>query len=104
VVKNLRHAHPGLGKAAQGVHLGILPSSLLLFAPIPGVLLHGARLAAVPPLAPFLVLRLLAEATFGGFLVHLGAADLSFGANHVDIGLLAAHELADDLIDNSVVY
>src|SRR6266702_4598958 len=103
VAENLRHAHSSGGKAVQGVYLGVLPSPFLLLPAIFGVLLYGARLAAVLPLAAFLVLGLLAEAPVVGVLVYLGTAELSHGADDIDFGFLAAHKLADDLVDEAVM-
>src|SRR3990172_4332476 len=103
IVIDMRHTDSGLIKAQQGVNLGILPCSLLLLSAILGVLLYGASLAAVPPLSPFLILSHMAEAPPAGILIDLGAADLSPGFNNINLGLLTAHKLAENLIYETVM-
>ena len=97
----LRHPHPGSGQAIQGIDFGTLPNFFLHLAPIAAAFLHGARLPAVLDLAAFLVRGVLAEATLIGILVHLGAANRFAAANDIDGGLLAAHQLANHLIDEA---
>ena len=103
VAVQLRDPHAGRGQALQRVNLRVLPGALLLPAAEAGMLPHGAGLAAVAHLAPFLVLGLLAEAAPPRFLVHLGAAHLPCGEYHVNLGFLAAHELADHLVDQAIL-
>ena len=103
IVIDMRHTDSGLIKAQQGVHLGILPCPLLLLSTILGILLYGARLAAVPPFSPFLILSHMAKAPPACFFIDLGAANLSLGLNHIDLGLLTAHKLADNLIYEAVL-
>ena len=101
-VVRLRHAHAGSGQPIQGVDFGVLPGFFLRFAAIARAFRHGARLAAVLHLAVFRVIDALAKAALVGFLVNLGAAHLVAAANDEDHRLLAAHELADHVIDQAV--
>jgi hypothetical protein len=43
------------------------------------------------------------EAALLGLFVNLRATYLFATANHIDLGLLAAHELADDLVDEAIL-
>ena len=52
--------------------------------------------------AAFGVIDALAEAARVGFFVYLRAANILPAADHVDHGFLAAHELADDFIDEAL--
>ena len=99
----LRHAHAGGGELVERVHLGALPRRFLFLAPETRALLHGAGAPAALHAAAFLVLHRLAEAALVGFLVDLGAADFLAAAHEIDRGLLAALELADDVVDESVL-
>jgi hypothetical protein len=97
----LRHPHPGSSQPIQGIDLGTLPDLFLHLAPKAAALLHGARLPAVLDLAAFLIGGVVAEAALIGFLVDFGAANVFAAANDIDGGLLAAHQLAEHLIDEA---
>src|SRR6185369_1547319 len=79
----------------------------LCLAPELRALGHGASLAGVLDLAVFGVIHGLAEAALRRLLVDLGAARLAdtvMGAAHdIGHGFLAAHELANDRIDQAFV-
>ena len=94
----LRYAHPGGSQSIQGIDFGTLPDLFLHLAPVAAAFFHGACLPAVLDLAPFLVGGVVAEAALIGFLVHLGAADMLAAPHDVYRGLLAAHQLTDDLV------
>ena len=97
----LRHPHASGGQPIQGIDLGTLPDLFLHPAPIAAAFLHGTRLAAVLHLAAFLIGGVLAETALIGFLVDFGAANRFAAANDIDGGLLAAHQLANHLIDEA---
>ena len=97
----LRHAHAGGGQAIQGVDFGALPGFFLHLAPVARAFFHGARLPAVLGLAAFLIGRALAETALLGVLVDLGAADLVAAADDIDGRFLAAHQLAQHLVDQA---
>ena len=101
-VVRLGHAHTGVGQFVQGIDLGALPSG---FAGLPAELRslgHGAGLPAVLDLAVFGVIDRLAKAALVSLLVDLGAARFIAAANHIHHRFLAAHELADDGIDQAL--
>ncbi len=100
-LEGLRHPHTRGGETVQRIDLGVLPGFLGHLAPVAGALAAGARLAAVLDPAAFLVGHGLAEVALLGVLVDLGAANLVAAADHVDRGLLAAHQLAGDFVDQA---
>ena len=102
-VVGLGHAHAGRGQTVEGIDLGALPRRLLRFPAETRALGHGARLARVLDLAVLGVVHRLAEAAVRGLLVDLGAACLVTTAHHEDHRFLAAHELALDRVDQSLV-
>ena len=96
------HSHAGIGQAEQRSDLGILPGAFLLLATIFAALGHGPCLTAATHLAAFLILGSLAKATFVGFLVDLGAAQLVAAAHHINRCFLAAHERSQHLVHQAV--
>src|SRR6185369_3856897 len=64
---------------------------------------HGAGLACVLDLAVLGVGRRLTEATLRRLLVDLGAARLVAAAHDIGHSFLAAHELANERIDQAFV-
>ena len=99
----LRHPHTGRRQLEQGVDLGVLPHLFMLLAAVLGALLHSASAAAVTHLTPLLIDHGLLEAALGRLFIDFGAADLVATAHHIDVGLFAAHQPADDLIDQAVI-
>ncbi|MNC07698.1 hypothetical protein D3C75_552540 [compost metagenome] len=97
------HPHAGGSQLEQGIHLGVLPHLFVLLATVLGALLHGAGAAAVAHLAPFLIDHGLLEAALGGLFIDFGAADLVAAAHHIDVGFFAAHQPADDIVDQAVI-
>lgn len=85
------------------VDLGALPCGFLLFSAERGAFGHGTRLPADADLTVLGVVHRLAEAALVGFLVDLGRARLAATAHDVDIGFLAALELARNAIDQTFV-
>ena len=96
------HSHPRPRHPVQGIHLGVLPGFLHLLAAVAGALLHGPGAAAVLVLAALLVGHGLLEAALGRLLVHLGTARFIAAAHHVHGGFLAAHQLVQHLVDETV--
>ena len=99
--ERLRHANARVGELEQRVDFGVLPGLFLHFAAIAAAFFHRALLAAVLDLAAFAVGRGLAEAALLGVLVDFRAARGVAAAHHVDGGFLAAHQLADDFVDQA---
>ncbi|MDT4846818.1 hypothetical protein FQZ97_808530 [compost metagenome] len=97
------HAHAGRGQAVERIDLGALPDGLGHLAAEARALGHGARLAGVLHAPVLGVVDGLAEAALVGFLVDLGAARVLAAAHDVHHGLLAAHELAHDAVDQPFV-
>ena len=97
-----RHAYPRRVQPVQGIHLGAEPGRFLLLLTVAGLLGHRPGTPAVTLLATLLILNGLLEAALTGFLEHLGATPLCATAHHIDLGFLAAHQLADDLVDQSI--
>ena len=96
------HAHACGGQPVQRIDFGALPGFFLLLAAVFAALGHGARLAAVLGFAVFGVVDGLAKAALVGFLVDLGAADVVAAAHDEHHRFLAAHELAHDVVDQTV--
>ena len=63
---------------------------------------HGTLGAGVPDLPPFLVGGVVLEAPGLPGLVDLGRDDLAAGPDQPDVGLLAAPQPRDDLVDDAV--
>ena len=101
-VVRLGHAHAGIGQFVQRIDLGALPGGFAGLSAKLGALGHRAGLAAVLDLAVFGVIDRLAKAALVGFLVDFGAAGFIAAANHINHRFLAAHELADDGIDQAL--
>ncbi len=97
------HPHPGRRQFEQGIHFGVLPHLFVLLATVFGAFLHGAGIATAAHLAPFLIDHGLLEAALGRLFIDFGAADLVAAAHHIDVGLFAAHQPADDVIDQAVI-
>jgi hypothetical protein len=97
-----RHAHAGRSEAVERVDLGMLPGGFLFLAAVARTFFHRPRLPGVAGLAPFGVGDRLAEAALLGFLVDLGAAQVVAALDNIDHCLLAAHQLADHLVDQAV--
>jgi len=98
----LRHAHAGIGQTKQRVDLGVLPVLLLHLAAITAAFFDGARFPAVLDLAPFEIGGRLAEAALLRILVDLRTTDRIAAADYVYGGFLAAHQLADDFVDQAL--
>jgi len=97
----LRYAYTSSSKTVKRIDLGRLPRGFLFQAPVTGTPAHGASTAAVPDFAALGVLDCLAKAALVSLFVDLGAPNLGTAADHVDNRLLAAFELAQDLIDEA---
>src|SRR5688500_6742662 len=97
------HADTGSSQTVQGVHLGILPSLFLGFAPIAGAFFHGARTTAVIFFTAFSIVHALAKTALMGFFVNFRATYFFYAAHHIDRGFLATHQLTDDLIDEAIL-
>ena len=100
-IVRLRHAHACGGQSLQGAHLGVLPGLFEFLAAEFRAFLHGPRAAAVLDVAALRVLDRVPEGALFGFLVDLGAADFLAAAHDEDDRFLAAHELAEDFVDEA---
>jgi hypothetical protein len=102
------HAHAGRGQPVQRIDLGALPRGLLRGAAELRALSHRAGLARVLHLAVFGVVDGLPKAAVRRLLVDLGAARdaraVVRASHHVRLRFLAAHELANDGVDEAFVH
>ena len=98
-----RHPHAGSRQPEEGVDLGVLPGGFLRLASVARALRHRARLPAVLDLAVLGVVDALPEGPLVRFLVDLGAAGLVAAADDEDHGFLAAGQLPDHAVDQSIV-
>ena len=91
-------------QAVDRVDLGGAPGGLVLGLAVARVLAHRPLVAAVTGLAAFGVLGAVLEVALLGLLVDLGDALLAAGDHEVDLGLLAAHQRTQHLLDDAVVH
>lgn len=80
-----------------------MPDFFLLLATEFRVLFHRPGAASIANFAAFLIFHRLLKTAFGGFFIDFCTADLAAAAHDVNIGLFAAHQAADDFINQTVI-
>ena len=99
----MRYSHSGCPQFIQGIHLGVLPGRFLFFATKTRAFFHGARFAAIFFTATFSVVDRLMKAALIDFLVNLRATDLVAALDDIHGGFLAAHQLANNSVNNAIL-
>ena len=101
-VERLGNPHTRTGQAKQRRDLSILPGIFGFFTTELRAFGHRPGLTAVANLATLLIFGGLAETSFVGLLVNLGASQLIAAADYVHSCFLATHEWAQHLVDQTV--
>ena len=96
-------AHTLRVEPVDHVDLGRLPGLLLLRSAVAAAPVDGPLVARVADPTTLRVLGALLERALARVLVDLGHPHVAAGAHEVDLGLLAALEGTDDLVDDALV-
>ena len=102
-VERLGHAHARRGEPVQRVNLGALPRGLLRLSAKLAALRHRARLSRVLDFAVLGVIHGLTKTAMGRLFVNLGAQRFVTIAHHENHRLFAAHQLADNGVDQALI-
>jgi hypothetical protein len=94
------NANPGGPCFLNCSDLGVVPGVFCAGATVATALVHGPLLTAVSYAPPLGVLRAVLEAPELCVFVDLRDPDIPLGDHKVDLGLLAAHERAQDVFDD----
>ena len=101
-IVGLGHPHTSVGQTIQRIDFGALPGRFAGLAAEFRAFGHGPGLPGVFDLAVFGVVDRLAKTALVGFLVDLGAARVIAAAHDIHHGFLAAHQLANHGVDQSL--
>ncbi len=96
------YAYPCVGEREEGADLGVLPDFLPFVTPETRLVGHGAVTSAVAYGPSLLIEHGLSKAAAARFFVNLGAAHALGGLDDEEVGLLAAAQGLNDVVDEPV--